>query len=97
MHLAKVAAGAGLALASSAAAQHGAQQGHKSPSNPSTASVTDDSMGPASLMWPPDRPWDSNLDNTPPCGSVAGPSFRTRFPLGASRAARAPAPPPGSD
>lgn len=39
------------------------------------------SMGPVAFLWPSDRVWDAAYDNTAPCGSVAGPSNRTIFPL----------------
>ena len=39
------------------------------------------SMGPVAFLWPPDRIWDAQHDNTPPCGSQAGPSNRTVYPL----------------
>lgn len=64
--------GAGLALASVASAQS---------ENPSTASVTDDYMGPAAFMWPPDRVWSGDMDNQAPCGSRSGVVNRTDFPL----------------
>jgi hypothetical protein len=38
-------------------------------------------MGPVAFLWPPDREWDDDQDNTPPCGSKAPPSNRTNFPL----------------
>jgi hypothetical protein len=38
-------------------------------------------MGPVAFMWPSDRIWDAAHDNTAPCGSAAGPSNRTIFPL----------------
>ncbi|KAB8237553.1 uncharacterized protein BDW43DRAFT_307073 [Aspergillus alliaceus] len=38
-------------------------------------------MGPVAFMWPPDRPWGAAYDNTAPCGSSAGVSNRTDFPL----------------
>lgn len=38
-------------------------------------------MGPVAFMWPPDRIWDASHDNTAPCGSAAGPSNRSSFPL----------------
>ncbi|KAF2031751.1 hypothetical protein EK21DRAFT_62439 [Setomelanomma holmii] len=38
-------------------------------------------MGPVAFMWPADRIWDAAHDNTGPCGSAAGPSNRTIFPL----------------
>ncbi|KAJ4329265.1 hypothetical protein N0V84_000158 [Fusarium piperis] len=49
--------------------------------NPSTASVTDDEMGPAAFMWPPDRVWAGDVDNKAPCGSRASAGNRTEFPL----------------
>ncbi|KAF2630897.1 hypothetical protein BU25DRAFT_387168 [Macroventuria anomochaeta] len=39
------------------------------------------SMGPVAFLWPPDRVWDAQHDNTTPCGSSAGPSNRTIYPL----------------
>lgn len=38
-------------------------------------------MGPAAFWWPPDRVWSEEMDNTPPCGSVASVTNRTAFPL----------------
>ncbi|KAJ9136855.1 hypothetical protein NKR23_g9497 [Pleurostoma richardsiae] len=38
-------------------------------------------MGPAAFMWPPDRTWSSDEDNTAPCGSSSGVGNRTSFPL----------------
>jgi hypothetical protein len=38
-------------------------------------------MGPVAFMWPADRIWDASHDNSAPCGSAAGPSNRTLFPL----------------
>ncbi|PNS21013.1 hypothetical protein CAC42_3350 [Sphaceloma murrayae] len=38
-------------------------------------------MGPAAFMWPPDREWGAAQDNTAPCGSTAGVTNRTDFPL----------------
>ncbi|KAF2169143.1 hypothetical protein M409DRAFT_20369 [Zasmidium cellare ATCC 36951] len=38
-------------------------------------------MGPAAFMWPEDRPWSADADNTPPCGSSSGVGERTEFPL----------------
>ena len=38
-------------------------------------------MGPVAFMWPSDRPWSATADNTAPCGSTAGVSNRTNFPL----------------
>jgi hypothetical protein len=40
-----------------------------------------DDMGPAAIMWPPDRAWSAQADNTAPCGSVASVANRTGFPL----------------
>ncbi|AEO62968.1 uncharacterized protein THITE_2107797 [Thermothielavioides terrestris NRRL 8126] len=48
---------------------------------------TSDDMGPAAIMWPPDRAWSQQADNTPPCGSVAGVTNRTAFPLSGGRIA----------
>ena len=39
------------------------------------------SMGPVAFLWPPDRIWDAEHDNTAPCGSPLGPSNRTEYPL----------------
>lgn len=41
-----------------------------------------DNMGPAAFLWPPDREWNADADNTAPCGSTAGVGTRTEFPLG---------------
>ncbi|KKY17475.1 gpi anchored protein [Phaeomoniella chlamydospora] len=38
-------------------------------------------MGPVAFLWPPDRAWGAAQDNTPPCGSQAGVTNRTEFPL----------------
>ncbi|RMZ84728.1 hypothetical protein DV737_g1058, partial [Chaetothyriales sp. CBS 132003] len=38
-------------------------------------------MGPVAFLWPPDREWGAAQDNTPPCGSAAGVTNRTDFPL----------------
>jgi hypothetical protein len=43
------------------------------------AEATD--MGPAAFLWPPDRAWGAAQDNTAPCGSSAGVTNRTDFPL----------------
>ncbi|KAF6834461.1 hypothetical protein CPLU01_04926 [Colletotrichum plurivorum] len=43
-----------------------------------------DNMGPAAFLWPPDREWSADADNTAPCGSTKGPGVRTEFPLGKS-------------
>ncbi|KAF6806379.1 hypothetical protein CSOJ01_08874 [Colletotrichum sojae] len=40
-----------------------------------------DNMGPAAFLWPPDREWSADADNTAPCGSTKGPGVRTEFPL----------------
>lgn len=40
-----------------------------------------DEMGPAAFMWPKDRVWSAAMDNTAPCGSVAGAGNRTEYPL----------------
>ena len=47
-------------------------------------------MGPAAFLWPPDRAWGAAQDNTAPCGSSAGVTNRTEFPL--SEAFRFPIP-----
>ncbi|KAL0262398.1 hypothetical protein SLS55_003844 [Diplodia seriata] len=39
-------------------------------------------MGPVAFLWPSDRAWDASQDNTAPCGSSAGVTNRTEFPLG---------------
>ncbi|KZL85370.1 gpi-anchored protein [Colletotrichum incanum] len=44
--------------------------------------IADDKMGPAAFLWPPDREWSADADNTAPCGSTNGPGVRTEFPLG---------------
>jgi hypothetical protein len=38
-------------------------------------------MGPVAFMWPEDRLWNDNDDNTGPCGSSQGVKNRTDFPL----------------
>lgn len=38
-------------------------------------------MGPVAFLWPDDRPWSASHDNTGPCGSAAGVTNRTEFPL----------------
>ncbi|WQF75306.1 Putative copper acquisition factor BIM1-like domain-containing protein [Colletotrichum destructivum] len=43
--------------------------------------IADDKMGPAAFLWPPDRVWSADADNTAPCGSTNGPGARTEFPL----------------
>lgn len=45
------------------------------------ASAFAEGMGPAAFMWPADRPWTADADNTPPCGSPEGPGNRTQFPM----------------
>jgi hypothetical protein len=40
-----------------------------------------DDIGPAAFLWPPERPWAAAQDNIPPCGSSAGVTNRTNFPL----------------
>lgn len=42
---------------------------------------TAEDMGPAAFMWPADRVWNAQMDNTSPCGSVESPTNRTLFPL----------------
>jgi hypothetical protein len=76
--------GVGLALTSVAQAGHGdASLAHSEDGgpNPSSSSVTDDFMGPAAFMWPPDRVWSGDMDNQAPCGSRAAPGNRTKFPM----------------
>ena len=51
---------------------------------PTNASATDDEMGPAAFMWPPDRVWSGDEDNRAPCGSRASAGNRTEFPLSMS-------------
>ncbi|PHH72994.1 hypothetical protein CDD80_4115 [Ophiocordyceps camponoti-rufipedis] len=70
----------GLALlVTSSSAGHGDTT--KSANNPSTASTTSDTMGPAKIMWPRPRKWTADLDNTAPCGSMLDIPERTKFPL----------------
>ncbi|GKZ72629.1 hypothetical protein AnigIFM50267_009006 [Aspergillus niger] len=38
-------------------------------------------MGAAAFLWPPDRAWGATWDTTAPCGSSAGVTNRTEFPL----------------
>ncbi|EGP92544.1 unnamed protein product [Zymoseptoria tritici ST99CH_1A5] len=38
-------------------------------------------IGPAAFLWPEERPWCPDADNTPPCGSSYGVGKRTEFPL----------------
>lgn len=75
----------GLGMAAAAAIDHTGKVAKSSKvHNPSTASVTDDYMGPSAFMWPYDRTWSGDMDNTAPCGSSAGATKRTEFPLGRS-------------
>ncbi|KAF2475061.1 uncharacterized protein BDR25DRAFT_280695 [Lindgomyces ingoldianus] len=39
------------------------------------------SMGPVAFLWPDDRVWNATYDNAGPCGSPAGVTNRTIFPL----------------
>lgn len=41
----------------------------------------DDDMGPAAFLWPTDRAYSAVNDNTAPCGSAAGVTNRTDFPM----------------
>lgn len=79
MQLLRIAIGVGLAVVSVATAQS-----EPKPTNPSTASVKDDDMGPAAFMWPPDRVWSGDMDNQAPCGSRSAAGNRTKFPLSKS-------------
>ncbi|KAL1874352.1 hypothetical protein VTK73DRAFT_435 [Phialemonium thermophilum] len=45
------------------------------------AQTISDDMGPAGFLWPPDRVWNADKDNTAPCGSPAGVGNRTGFPI----------------
>ncbi len=45
------------------------------------APSTSANIGPAAFMWPPDRVWSADADNTAPCGSISGVQNRTTFPL----------------
>ncbi|KAK9320440.1 hypothetical protein V1517DRAFT_340736 [Lipomyces orientalis] len=38
-------------------------------------------MGPVAFLWPPDREWSDDMDNTGPCGSATNAVNRTEFPL----------------
>ncbi|KAH8691527.1 hypothetical protein BGW36DRAFT_388482 [Talaromyces proteolyticus] len=44
-------------------------------------SKLDDDMGPAAFLWPSDRAFSAVNDNTAPCGSAAGVTNRTVFPM----------------
>ncbi|KAG7289168.1 hypothetical protein NEMBOFW57_005531 [Staphylotrichum longicolle] len=46
-----------------------------------------ENMGPAAFMWPPDRAWSGETDNTPPCGSASGVTNRTAFPVSGGKLA----------
>lgn len=46
--------------------------------------ATEEEMGPAAFLWPPDRAWSAHIDNHAPCGSVEGPGKRVEFPLSTS-------------
>ncbi|RCI16231.1 hypothetical protein L249_3147 [Ophiocordyceps polyrhachis-furcata BCC 54312] len=70
----------GLALMATAVTA-GHHDRKKSPLNPSTSPVTDDNMGPASMLWPQSRVWTSDMDNTAPCGSSGAIAIRTKFPM----------------
>ncbi|RDA94675.1 hypothetical protein CP533_2458 [Ophiocordyceps camponoti-saundersi (nom. inval.)] len=73
-----LAVGLAVMVTAVAAGHHDRQ---KSPLNPSTSPVTDDNMGPASMLWPLSRVWTRDMDNTAPCGSSAAIAQRTRFPM----------------
>lgn len=64
-------------LATLAAACAMMASGAGAATNPTTST----SIGPAAFMWPPDRVWSADADNTAPCGSIAGVQNRTTFPL----------------
>jgi hypothetical protein len=38
-------------------------------------------QGPIQFLWPSDRKWTAQADNTGPCGSPDGPTNRTEFPI----------------
>ncbi|KAG9769816.1 hypothetical protein KCU88_g6787, partial [Aureobasidium melanogenum] len=38
-------------------------------------------MGPVAFLWPDDRIWDADHDNSAPCGTASPPNNRTQFPL----------------
>jgi hypothetical protein len=67
MHFPTLPALALSALATAVVAQHGASELGN--------------MGPVAFLWPEDRAWDADHDNTAPCGSVAAVGNRTRFPI----------------
>lgn len=41
----------------------------------------DSDMGPAAFLWPTNRDYSAANDNTAPCGSAAGVTNRTDFPM----------------
>ena len=45
-------------------------------------SEAEDEQGPVGFLWPSDREWNEDIDNSGPCGSTQGPGPRTPFPLG---------------
>ena len=49
---------------------------------PHAAGAEGSVMGPVQFLWPADRPWSADADNTSPCGSSSGVTNRTSFPLG---------------
>jgi hypothetical protein len=51
-------------------------------STPHAAGAEGSVMGPVQFLWPADRPWSADADNTAPCGSNSGVKNRTKFPLG---------------
>lgn len=69
------------AIVATTAAPYHDQDKTRSKSNPSTATFTDDKMGPAAFMWPPDREWLGKMDNVEPCGSSEKLGERANFPL----------------
>ncbi|EPE32751.1 hypothetical protein GLAREA_07885 [Glarea lozoyensis ATCC 20868] len=48
---------------------------------PHAAGAEGSVMGPVQFLWPTDRPWSADADNTAPCGSNSGVTNRTQFPL----------------
>lgn len=48
---------------------------------PGTLAAEATDMGAAAFLWPPDRAWGAAQDRTAPCGSSAGVTNRTEFPL----------------
>lgn len=49
---------------------------------PHAAGAEGSVMGPVAFLWPANRPWSAEADNTAPCGSSSGVGNRTQFPLG---------------